>query len=800
MVFLLESRLSLKFDTLSQQHTMMKEAQRFSFQLNVFEQFCEMMSESIYSTQYKCCGLSPTAFSKFGERDKYLSLWNDFVSIRMNLIYGKLYRLFESTLNIPKDKIDKFYKYLTHYRIFCAMLPFNKNTSNVSCNIRESFYKMTREFNETGHDTNKMINIGCLNHFYRFMVIWNGVSIILNNGLTHKIGGILVEKDKGNDRDNNDLMIQLCSLASEFICDQLAQTNVFGNYIISAEDDSKMAEQKKIELNNAKLFQNCKKMVFNDSFDELNQLIRYCTQNISDIASYSVNVIKEKNNFGESGILGFIVNELSYVIFHDLTMNSLNENKDNSEQLLFPKLLKMSKFIYNLSCYLYCYPFKHSSGNETFYISQYFDLRNTLFTDIFDKSNKMSQKSGKLNNYNYFCFSRSSSANGGTLLHGASECSYFEYCRILMKNGFDINQADRHNGKRKTTPYQMAVKDMINRNEPLLILMESFNKREKTANSELTSNTKSIENTARLLLTQIMFAKYYLVCLGINVNDDYNVEIRKHILDGDNNRQVREFVSDELYVKLNDLGSGLSVAHKIKDGKNVINGTLSVVNKLIDAKMIISDDLMILCWVYCNSIDSISSSNKKDAFLNNLLKCVTDCLSDKTKYKLRSYLYFKKFLLHSNIWYCKDNKNDKLLFDYVYQLADKLLTKQKKYIKQSIENEKKQDSEEWYKLCNFNKYNNSDVKLRQDKIFNGIKSIKSIKDVYLIASTISSHDFNLLAEFNDKVYLTQCLTFANGNNEYFQSEMRQLLAEANAAGVVKEAPVKVFDRCLVKSS
>ena len=72
-----------------------------------------------------------------------------------------------------------------------------------------------------------------------------------------------------------------------------------------------------------------------------------------------------------------------------------------------------------------------------------------------------------------------------------------------------------------------------------------------------------------------------------------------------------------------------------------------------------------------------------------------------------------------------------------------------------------------------------------------------MEDAYLAAIKISNPQFNVLSEFNDKIYLTQCLTFANENNDYFQSEMAKLF---NGNGIIKKAPVKTFDRSLVKSS
>ena len=289
-----------------------------------------------------------------------------------------------------------------------------------------------------------------------------------------------------------------------------------------------------------------------------------------------------------------------------------------------------------------------------------------------------------------------------------------------------------------------------------------------------------------------MFGKYFLICLGIdNVMDDFDIKIEKHTA------TRRDFMSDELYVKLDKLKHGLSVIGKEVNGLSIMNGIVPAVIKLIDTKMAISDDLIILCWQYCNRSKNTDNTTSDETFLNDLLNCVGDCLTGKSNYKTRSYLYFKQFLLHSNIWYCKDNKNNKLLFNYVDELADKLLIEQKKYIKDSIEKEEKQDSENWYKLCNFNKYNNISVQFRQDTIVNGIKPIKSRKNTYVTAARISNPEYNVFAEFNDKIYLTQCLTFANENNKYFQSEMKKLF---RFHGTPQAAPVKTYDRCLVKSS
>ena len=54
---------------------------------------------------------------------------------------------------------------------------------------------------------------------------------------------------------------------------------------------------------------------------------------------------------------------------------------------------------------------------------------------------------------------------------------------------------------------------------------------------------KSMEDICDLLLKQIMFSKYFLVCLDIdNVNDDVEMKVKEISV------CTREFMSDVLYV------------------------------------------------------------------------------------------------------------------------------------------------------------------------------------------------------------------------------------------------------------
>ena len=66
-------------------------------------------------------------------------------------------------------------------------------------------------------------------------------------------------------------------------------------------------------------------------------------------------------------------------------------------------------------------------------------------------------------------------------------------------------------------------------------------------------------------------------------------------------------------------------------------------------------------------------------------------------------------------------------------------------------------------------------------------------------SIAESDNYNILDEHNSKLYLTRCLTFSHANNSYFQEEMKKVFAK-HKNGVFSPAPVKTFERCLVKSN
>ena len=97
----------------------------FESQFDIFRQFCQKFSDSCTYHVYHCSELKVEVFLQEDIRGKYASLWNDFVSIQINLLNGKLRQLFENRLNVNLNKLNQFYKYFNCSRILSMALPNN---------------------------------------------------------------------------------------------------------------------------------------------------------------------------------------------------------------------------------------------------------------------------------------------------------------------------------------------------------------------------------------------------------------------------------------------------------------------------------------------------------------------------------------------------------------------------------------------------------------------------------------------------------------------------------------------------
>ena len=240
---------------------------------------------------------------------------------------------------------------------------------------------------------------------------------------------------------------------------------------------------------------------------------------------------------------------------------------------------------------------------------------------------------------------------------------------------------------------------------------------------------------------------------------------------------------------------------------------------LLKNKLLINDEMLLLSYYICRYIDN--SNKLMNEFLTTLKDCVLDCLSDSDvtgDQNIRNYYYFKQFLLFSQIWFCEDtvsvldnnhNNNSRLLFDMINKLVDEKLVKQKKFIWENAGKEEKNDSENWVKLCNFGMTDDdtnddrkdSAIVLRQDRIENGIFPLKSSKELYAMKCQMNMNEnYDIISEYNNKLYLTQCLPFAHANNKTFHQAMQDEFGRNSPSLYFAPAPVKQYDRCLIKSN
>ena len=304
--------------------------------------------------------------------------------------------------------------------------------------------------------------------------------------------------------------------------------------------------------------------------------------------------------------------------------------------------------------------------------------------------------------------------------------------------------------------------------------------------SDVTANeteNETVNNVADLFLEQIMFSKYFLMNLGFNICNE--------VISNLTHKDV-ENVSDYFlnYDKFDGLRKRDVIFKDSKESINMMNNFVLCVMSMIKNKVVIQDSFLILCFEYCNQLYKQTNDNK---LLNKLVDCFYNCFKQcLTGKNEKYYIYFKEYLLFSNILY------QPIIFDNVNKLVNGELMKQKQFIWDSIKIEEKNDNENWNKLIKFG--NNSGTQtVRQDKIKNGIKSDKTENDLYLIAATIEDDndvksDYDVKAEFKNKVYITKCLTFAHQSSGKFINVLKSF----SWNGELHAAPVKKFDRCLVK--
>ena len=197
--------------------------------------------------------------------------------------------------------------------------------------------------------------------------------------------------------------------------------------------------------------------------------------------------------------------------------------------------------------------------------------------------------------------------------------------------------------------------------------------------------------------------------------------------------------------------------------------------------------MLILAWKYCEK------ENMQSVLLKIFELVTIDSLS-----KRNDYLWFKKYLLNSNIWFENVNKNDKntIVFDIIVGKIYKEINNQRLHLKTQIENIIKRESNAWNEICSIKEVGIS-TNLRQD-------SLKCNSPEYTSYDLLSMNNndvtFDCEKEYDSKIYLTKLLINARSLDKQFQEEMEAfVLWLENPYAKYQSANVKQMQRCLIKS-
>ena len=413
----------------------------------------------------------------------------------------------------------------------------------------------------------------------------------------------------------------LTNLLSSYLLDQFAQTAIFGTFFepdpdahfnvrVSENEMEKQAENKK---NAIKLV---KKSLFGDEqgLKQFKKLVEYCLQDID--------VSKIYQSHRKNGLVFYVINRLTFVIFHDL-MNMKDSNKE--KEIMFPKMETLFKFLHNFCIYVHCCPssLDQSKNSQKFHIEQFLSLKKSLY-----KFEDETLKYAILEKFNYFDEINDTS---GTILHHATYCNWFYYCQVLMKHGFGeanvCNVYNRFGSKQKSTPVDIAKRFKRFGILSLFGNTDSNNDDQNTPTSNNNNvNDKSIELRYNSFMNQLSFAKYYLMALGCKIKDETIKNELEHVLVDAGESQAGgkcdPHFGDYLYHRCSNF-KGLFGKDKngFKSGEELVVGVI----QLLEKKMPLSEDMLILCHEYCKH----NTNGLGARFLNALIAVTQECLQSR---------------------------------------------------------------------------------------------------------------------------------------------------------------------------
>lgn len=343
---------------------------------------------------------------------------------------------------------------------------------------------------------------------------------------------------------------------------------------------------------------------------------------------------------------------------------------------------------------------------------------------------------------------------------------------MLVCDGFDcLGKA----GEKEKTPYDIAK-------------MNDYNRILNIFSNKLLKMNEGMQEKYDKYMNEKQFARYFLYTLGIYKDfDDINMKPSK---------------DNELFYNWTQFGGLRDDNVNKKNGYMTMNEIVKCVTKVMKCKCVLSQDLLILCWEYCNIGEKDKDSNNicKD-FVGEIEKSIRQCLDsdyENEETKGFDYWWFKKYLENSNIWVCKVSNGQSLFDTIVKKATNDGLHKQKRFIWLHMAQEEKLEETEWHSIIKYKKECRKIV--RQDAINNGIRADISEADLWTnLAFFNSDHsDYNVFEEYNLKVYLTKALLLAHKLNHEFQSKMEHFVKQLtiqNKCKYVKMA-VKSYEECV----
>ena len=807
-----------------------------------------------------------TSRNDISDNGRYKIMFDGFYSIQTKLIetqlketlikYNKLCNdTNKYNINDTIKDVNYLYSKMNCWRKACAFLPtkhqhphfegeWPTNTKEISCKGAKDYVEMIEYFDLKNNNVLKTYCLlsGSLYNIWFKEQHYNGSEAL-------GFGWVLYLNQKNTDKS-------LLDLSRMFLLNQLAYSCIFGkDSFISNDDDLRNIDNNKREnelLKQDKHQKTMKKVLFNDDLTKLDKLLEYCLQDIPDqknwVKNYEMvpyNPYQKKNIHWHTGITFYIMNRMLFAMFHDL-MCYKHSNGDNGSPL-FPQLKEFFMFMYNFCVYIHCYPTDGVRDNELFLVKQYYQLKDTIY-DVFSEYRNEIKIAHPIN-FNLF-------DGEGTLLHKATQFRMSSYVSLLLKDGADINVEMRR--RNYFTPLKIATKS---NNYEILSLFSHVKSNEKTVQEskedskqeeqeeKTKMNEKSLETRYDEFMNQLMAAKYFLIGLGCDIRSKNDIKgvlhkSLEHMEPSKGNRiDYKGYYSDDFYYSLKDLvglqsnnneNLTLSMVEPDMIMRNIV---LSVIS-LLSLKMVLSQDLLIICAVYCSEFCDKNNELPQQFFqaLKNVTKkCLKSNKLDKPNknsnlsenesgidLKERNYQWFKYFLLKSTVWLVRDEteeSNESILFNSALEVVNGELIKQQQFIWENVQQEQKENEKMFSQLTSFGTQEKSSqpmktTQLRQDTIENGIKS--SVTEYELMVSTLeaglsgraaniantnsSSSAFNINFEYTTKVYLTECLRFSHLNNTNFQKHMLKYFSDLDVQCKYASAPVKLYDRCVVKST